>query len=497
MKKIIELSLVLTVVLSLSACNQWLDIPPKGQVDAKELLTDVKGYNAAINGVYSIMTSNALYGKEMTYGVMDVYAQYWKIAPSHLYAKAVNYERDYTISYSNGFWSEMYRAIGQCNQILESYKETGNTIENSNLFKGEALGLRGFMHLELLKMFGPVLRTTADYAKAAIPYRKNYNNIAIKFNTATEVLNFARADLLAALVEFENDPINVNGRVGNGNTSRLDYSSVIDRRGNRMNVWAVKAILARLEMIAGNKTTALEYCEDIIANGIIFTFNSRFNATEETFRDLNCSTELIFSLYSNNLYQITAGTFGFDEVRKESTKHLLIEGADFPLIQNNIYGRSPDGSGADYRLKHWFMETFDKRQDLAKLRAPKTGPSMTAPYLPEVSIVKLPEIYYMAAECLVGVDNVKAMNYINTVRIHRGLTAMEGSFSDDDVTRNIFREYKKEFIGEGILFGYYKRHDKNIEAIDGSIIQASDNVFVFKIPDEEYEFSPNKKPSAN
>lgn len=483
----------MTVVFTITSCSEWLNITPKGQVDAGELLTDVKGYNAAINGVYSIMSSTSLYGKNMTYGIMDVYAQYWKLTPVNDFGKAYAYDKETLKSNSEGLWKSMYQCIAQCNQILEAYSKTGTTIENSTLFKGEALGLRGFLHLELLKMFGPVLKTEADYGKVAIPYRKAYDNVAIKFNSVKEVLDMARADLLAAIIEMQDDPINENGRDGNGNRSQLDYSSVLDRRGNRMNLWAAKATLARLEMLAGNKSKALEYCQEIIEKATIFIFNPDLNHIQEIKRDLICSSELIFSLYGNDYFKNTANTFGFNEVAKNSERHLLISKDNFVYVINNIYGRTPDGSGADFRLKYWFAQVVGEYQDLAKLRAAKTGSGLNPPYLPEISLIKLPEIYYMAAECLIGIDNAKAMSYINRVRFNRGLTEMEGSFSDDEVARNIFREYKKEFIGDGILFGYYKRLNKDIETLDGNVIPATNDIFVFQIPDDEYEFSPNEK----
>lgn len=496
MKKIIYISLLITTLFSLSACNNWLDISPKGQVEAKDLLTDTKGYNAAINGVYYIMTSDKLYGKELTFGVMDVYAHYWNVLPTNVYGKAIAYEREYTKTYSTDFWTEMYKAIGQCNQILDAHKVTGANIENSNLFKGEALGLRGFLHFELLKMFGPVIKSAADYGKTAIPYRKNYDNIAIKFSSVSEVLDLVRADLTAALAEFENDPINVDGRAGNGNKSSIKYNSVIDRRGNRMNVWAVKATLARLEMLAGRKDKALIYCEEIIEKATIFKFNKELNNSIDYLRDLICSDELIFALYANNHFKTTAETFGFDNVEKLSNKHLLINKDNHENIKNNIYGRTPDGSGADFRLKFWFASISGDYQDFVKLRTAKVAGGMDPAFLPEISLIKLSEIYYMAAECLVGINNTKAMSYINKVRVNRGLAEMDGVVTDSDVETNIFREYKKEFFGDGILFGYYKRHNKNIEKLNGSIIPVTDDIFVFQIPDEEYEFSPNEKPSV-
>ncbi len=43
-------------LLGMTSCNNWLDVTPQGQVEGSDLLTNEKGYNAALNDVYYTLT---------------------------------------------------------------------------------------------------------------------------------------------------------------------------------------------------------------------------------------------------------------------------------------------------------------------------------------------------------------------------------------------------------------------------------------------------------
>ena len=64
---------------------------------------------------------------------------------------------------------------------------------------------------------------------------------------------------------------------------------------------------------------------------------------------------------------------------------------------------------------------------------------------------KISELYLIAAECAQG---KAAYDYLNKLRNHRGLSSIAPT---DDLAGYIFQEYRREFIGEGQMFFYYKR----------------------------------------
>ena len=54
------------------------------------------------------------------------------------------------------------------------------------------------------------------------------------------------------------------------------------------------------------------------------------------------------------------------------------------------------------------------------------------------------------------------------------------------IKEEIYKEYRKEMIGEGQLFYYYKR--LKYMNIPGSAISGNDDVYVLPMPDNEIEF---------
>lgn len=68
---------LLIPVLALGACNDWLDISPRTEIKSDDNFSSEQGYKDALTGVYILMTDQAVYGKEMTFGMVDVLAQYY------------------------------------------------------------------------------------------------------------------------------------------------------------------------------------------------------------------------------------------------------------------------------------------------------------------------------------------------------------------------------------------------------------------------------------
>ena len=66
-------------------------------------------------------------------------------------------------------------------------------------------------------------------------------------------------------------------------------------------------------------------------------------------------------------------------------------------------------------------------------------------------LIRMSEMYYIAAETETSED--AALDYLNTVRRERGLG--DNLTAGVDLQNEIFKEYKKEFFGEGQLFYYF------------------------------------------
>ena len=95
-------------------------------------------------------------------------------------------------------------------------------------------------------------------------------------------------------------------------------------------------------------------------------------------------------------------------------------------------------------------------------------------------------MYFIAAEA--EESSVDGINYLNKVRNSRGLEGVRSSWLSSTLTE----EWRKEFIGEGQLFFYYKR--KKLTSVKSAYEQygttsVSLKSYVFPIPDGESKYN--------
>ncbi|MBR5463019.1 MAG: RagB/SusD family nutrient uptake outer membrane protein [Butyricimonas sp.] len=239
---------LLGLILSLSACNKWLDVEPLGQVDAEKMFEDEKGCLQTLTGTYILLTSQEAYGEELTLGYVDEIVRYWnKIGKAYDF----DYKDATLVGRFNGTWGKMYEAIANVNLLLQNLKDSDKgKFENYDLIKGEALGLRAYVHLDLLRLFGPVLKEGLN--QKSIPYREEFSNELVTFMTAEEVLGKIEKDLLEAYTLLSDDPIKEYGRKANKNLDNKDLA--FQFRGVRMNYYAVCGTLARFYQLKGNNS---------------------------------------------------------------------------------------------------------------------------------------------------------------------------------------------------------------------------------------------------
>ena len=172
MKRLIYLFAALS--LGLGACSDWLDVQPKGTISAATLLEDEIGFKEVLAGVYTTMSAKDAYGLELTCGFVDAMAQYWEISSvtdNQLY-DFMHFDLTTTGAENRleRVWTKMYQAISNLNILLSDLRKYGPAdFTDYNLIKGEALGLRAYLHLDLLRLFGPVLTGGAGRDEPSIP----------------------------------------------------------------------------------------------------------------------------------------------------------------------------------------------------------------------------------------------------------------------------------------------------------------------------------------
>lgn len=473
---------VLFTLLSMGACNDWLDISPRTEIKSEDNFKNEQGYKDALTGVYILMTDKALYGKEMTYGLVDVLAQYYTgiSQTSHTYYNDMEYQYKEAscMSRINSVWSKGYNAISNINELIKHLDQADQrmfTGRNYHLIRGEAYGLRAFMHFDLLRLFGKSYKAGASVA--AIPYVTVAGKNVTPLFSVSEVLDKALADLAIAEQELAADPV----KDGSSESSSDDVTFQRDRTF-KFNYYAVKMLQARISLYKGDYTAAAKAAQAVIGqNSFTWVPESEISTSDPSQKNYVFSEELVFSLYISGLRDLYTASFS------SNTGLYMTEESYDALYETDKYG-----AFADYRYIYQTEALSDIRV-CTKLKQPEKG---SASYLFRLPLMRISEAYYIAAECALLQDgDVKAAaGYLDKVRSHRGLTQeLSENAGASETEDEIYKEYSKEFCCEGQLFYYFKRKDMPSipvrTASNGNISTTYVTPdYIFPLPDDEIEY---------
>ena len=266
------------LLLSLSACNDWLDVEPSDQVSGEKLFESGDGFRNALNGIYISMSSPELYGRELSWGLASVLSQTYDdkdMAKSKAYGSAIKYEYGEAEikTVLESIWSKGYNAIANCNKLISEAEAKDSTVFREgeverNLIIGEAKALRAMMHFDILRLFAPSV-ASGDAAKR-IPYFTEYPSKYEPPLSVKEVLEKVEEDLLSArqLVAKHDTIVNIT-TMGNpdyrmGGTNKAIGGEFFGQRGIRMNYAAVEALLARVYLYDNDLENAAKYAKSVI-----------------------------------------------------------------------------------------------------------------------------------------------------------------------------------------------------------------------------------------
>ena len=436
-------------------------------MEAEDLFSTEAGFKDALAGVYTAMTKSSLYGREMTYGIVDVVAQQWgSIGTNHRYANALKYEYEATNTKPiiDTLWSGLYNAIANANSVL-AYIDKSSVIftgDNKQIIKGEALALRAFLHFDLLRLFCENAKSTSD--EDGIPYVDELTKQVTVSVSPAKVVERVIQDLTDAATCLANDPV-LTGR----EVSTSEDDGYLVNRNYHLNYYAVTALLARVQLYAGNLPDALEAAREIVGepgSEPVAPFSlTTAAATDERLFD----SELLFALEEGKMQDNIDVYFGESVIKNGITNSSTA--LSISINNRNKLFAQQDPADDDYRLKLWFQETNSAT-------AVMPGKYVNVGCIP---LIRLSELYYIAAECSAN----QGLAYLNTLRAHRGLAAMT---EVTDLQAEIAKEYSKEFMCEGQMFYYYKRLGLKRIGVYRTVAIEPEEVYVIPLPDDELDF---------
>lgn len=464
----------------LVSCETWTDVKPQTQVEEELFFSKESGYKDLLAGVYIKMGDPALYGRELTFGVSDVLAQYYDLSlePSrenqtYQRAEKANYADTEVRKLIDNIWSNGYNAITNLNLLLQKLENADQSIfqeGNYDIIKGEALGLRAYVHFDMLRLFGASVRSGGNAAKA-IPYVTTYKNQVTPHSTHAEVIAYILNDLKQARSLLAQDPI-VTGRPI---TSDHDNGYLMSR-SLRFNYYAVRALEARVHLWAGHTDDALIAAQEVISvaeTKFPWVQNAQLTGTENNI-DRTFTSEYIFGLFQNKKIEniegyITDQAYNFQPLAITTGTLNTI----YPLAE----------SGADIRRIYLTRTVFGQIYFAKMYQTTQTNPS----FANRMPLIRIPEMYYIAAEALIGRDNATAVGYLEKVRTARGVSRrLSIDVSDTQLETEIALEYRKEMPSEGQLFYYNKRLNKT--SVPGYSGSYNTQYYVLPLPLNEIEY---------
>ena len=469
MKKVKLHILIITVVcLGLGSCGDWLDVRPKLSIDEELLFSEEQGYKEALTGIYMSMGNASLYGRELMYGILDGLAQRYSIYTQ--YTDELNYKFPSTRNEGTtaAIWSKSYSVIANINNLLHWLEKKGREVVLTDgyfdIIKGEALGLRAFLHFDLLRMWGPIYASNSG--DVSIIYREDFSRNDQPLEPATQIVGKIIADLEEAEELLKDDAMQISFPASDGVSGFLDF------RFKRMNKFAVKALLARVYMYTGDKVNAMARAKEVI-DATSGGSNLRFRLVTDNSADRIMSTELIFSLSLKEFDKQVDNDF-------QRSTNSLYYAVDKQHIYD-IFDTDRDGFN-DIRMREG-QGFLISSEGAVTVKYNQTG-LFSSGVKNTVPLIRLPEMYYIVAECTS--DLAEATDMINTIRSARGLDIVTLFGNDEERMAAIEKECRKEFYAESQLWYFYKRLAyKRFTGYPATLPDLTEANYRFNIPEDE------------
>ena len=480
--------MVLAAVM-LTACTDWLDVGSKSEVNEDEMFGTEEGYYATLTGIYLNLGTTKLYGGNLPLLALEPLTQQYTIStdkPDRVQWSQFNYQTDGGQQMVSEIWLTMYNTIVNANMILQQLDhatESGVDARVADILRGETLGLRAMMYLDLLRLFSDAPAANPDCRN--IPFKTDFGfELGEQLTTGT-LLDRLATDLQTACRLLQQDPVCAATPfdAGNGSAVAQDNRYLAYDRRERMNYDACTALLARLELYRQHYDEAAR-----LARQVVDSRRYRYIRPEEVVEtdaygaelraDRLFVPELIFALYTENI--LTTSRSNYEGLTGDFVKTAdLLDESD---VRRQWLFSNPSALGKINLIRY---QRSTRQQDQSRYGHPV------------VPMLKLSEMQLILAECaLHRGDADEARLQLNTLRVARGEAELSATATQQDLYDALTHEYQCDFRGEGQLFYYYKR--RGFATIDdgygkGNTVSVPTAAYTLPLPPYEIQFGYGKK----
>lgn len=445
--KNIKLLLAAVFLLSMASCEKSLEVTPSNSADANVAVKTPRDAQIIINGIMNQMTDADYYGRnfvmygEAKGGNMAVYSMGRGLDALYTFNHSAN-----SNSYS-GFWSQIYYTILEANYLLEQItKLEASGVTGFNSAKGQALTARALMYFDLVRLYGK-------------QYTDNKNSFGVPLVLTR--IPFDAKPLRASVDEVYKQIV----------LDLTDAAPLLSKSKSNgyINYYANKAIAARVALTMDEKATALTAAQEVIGATSAYKLYDNTNwvaswkseyGSESIFElkvnplenDLGSSS---LGVYQRNKGVGTSSALGFFYASTGFLSSLNAGGnAD---IRRGIMARDESSASRLGAVYKYSGSIPDGNSTSSKMDGDKSTANSTAV---NIKVIRLSEMYLIAAEALLMTNPASAANYLNAIRSRN--PALAPATAATITLDMILEERAKELHGEGHRFFDMMRLNKSI-----------------------------------
>lgn len=513
--------IVISSFFFLTSCDSWLDLKPETQVTEDELFNSGDGYRASLNGLYKAMGVTNLYGRELSFGMVDCISQQYRLDlgtrvtydQKYVDMGSFNYSTTEVTDVIEGVWRQAFNVVANANNLIQNVTNESPDLfaqgqMEKNLILGEAYACRALMHFDMLRLFAPA--PVNDDGGIYVPYVETYPNITATPIAVKPFLDKVIADLThARTLVMEWDTCNVGvgtlitGKARFYNTfsfgteiydnSNLRIENFFKGRGYRLNYYAITALLARVYQYADKGQEAFECAREVMDFEVKDYYGWQKAFAKDDFSgvtttnwnsksDLKLVSNLIFAVYNEKAYSELGLSKFFIPTTNGSPTWLVIN-KDYQKTFETREGT--DESALDYRSLNMVFYGNGQYPLSGKwyYSENETVRDNNVTILP---VIRSTEMRYIMAEYYARQGNFsEAKNILTDIRTRRGCSEALAISNWAEFEEELIRDARREWISEGQLFYLYKRLDAAVNFGRNVVRPLTRSEYLLPVPSNE------------
>lgn len=493
MKKYILLS-ILTIVVVLPSCNDFLEEKVFTEYDATEFLATKEGVNSVLAATYRASTPVIrerwhLFAGFTTDTELETGGGFASTARAYADFNAGNTENNLRVT-----WEQIYQGVRNANSFIDNIDAvTSLTLEERASLKGEARFLRAFNYMELYDLWGPVplvissLQTDFQVPKA----------------TDARMREFIETELTEAAAAL---PItqSISGKATRGAALSFLGRFLLNTKQWQKSADILQQVMAlnEYDLLSNEDLPTLFAVDNEHNEEIIFAFEAITSLTNNKIMAHNYPTG-----YPTELQNWGANLMlnnDFVNTYLPGDRRALAwdpTGAYGPASKGWILYRYEDKSGRDIDLLNGTIDGIPSADAFLQTRSFKYTPDEAFAdfenYANDLVFMRYADVLLMRAEALNEVTALapEAITLVNEIRTRAGIPdlAAEDIASRESLRSAILRERGWEFITEGL-----RRRDMIRQGVFISNARArgktvEDHQVLFPIPQADIDANPKLK----